>query len=251
MPHSTSETGHGVNRANFDGLYELTGVIGADYKPSNELLKRVRLKAKATACGIAYEEAEAARRAFDNAVAARAEPYSGISALCTRILKSFRTSGAPAKAIATADTLKKKVQGTRVTPPPKAVDGEEAAKARSVSQTSYDMVHVHFEKLVAGLAETPEYNPAEEELKLTTLQARAAAMKAGNTSVVPLEAALTAALIRRDLAFYAPGTGLVDTAKAVKEYLGSLSPAKVPAAVGAKKFKFRNVRKLLVKAGLA
>ncbi|TCZ74860.1 hypothetical protein [Flaviaesturariibacter aridisoli] len=251
MPRSISETGHGVNRANFDGLYELTGLIGTSYKPSNENLKRDALKAKATECGIAFEEGEAARRAFDNAVAARAEPYSGISALCTRILKSFRTSGAPAKAIASADALKKKVQGTRVTPPPTAVDGEEAAKARSVSQTSYDMVHVHFEKLVAGLAETAEYNPAEEELTVASLKARARAMKTGNTTVVTTEAALTAALIRRDLAFYAPETGLVDTAKYVKDYLGSLDPAKVPAAVEAKKFKFRNVRKLLAKAGLA
>ncbi|RYY95033.1 MAG: hypothetical protein EOO11_16695 [Chitinophagaceae bacterium] len=166
-------------------------------------------------------------------------------------MRSFRTSGAPAKAIASADTLNKKIQGTRATPPPKAVDGEEAAQARSVSQKSFEMVQAHFSTLLGDLAAAPAYAPAEEELTLSVLQARADAMKAANTAVVPLEAELTASLLRRDIAFYAEGTGLVDTALAVKEYIGSLDRAKVPAAVGAAKFKFRNFRDRLEKAGLA
>ncbi|RYY38666.1 MAG: hypothetical protein EOO08_13750 [Chitinophagaceae bacterium] len=252
MPsRSTSETGHGVNRANFDGLYELTGVIGTAYKPANAAFKRSSLKAKATECGIAFEEAESARRAFNNAVNERADCFKGCSLLSTRMMKSLRSSGASARAVADAETINKKVQGERATPPPKAVDGAEAARARSVSQRSFDMTHANFNKLIEQLAATPAYNPSEEELSVAELKARAARMKELNTAVVPLEAALTEALLRRDIAFYAPTTGLVDTALAVKEYIGSLDRSKVPVATEARKFRFRNIRERLEQAGLA
>ncbi|RYD94553.1 MAG: hypothetical protein EOP50_09320 [Sphingobacteriales bacterium] len=251
MPSRSSETGHGVNRANFDGLYEFTGVIGTAYKPANEAFKRINLKRKATECGIAFEEAERARRAFNTAVNDRADGFKGINTLSTRIMKSLRSSGASARAIADAETINKKVQGSRATPPPKAIDGAEAARARSVSQLSFDMIQSNFEKLVDQVSATPAFNPGEEELSVDVLKARATRMKELNTTVVPLEASLTETLLRRDIAFYAPGTGLVDTALGVKEYIASLDRSKVPAAAEARKFRFRNYRERLEKAGIA
>ncbi|GAB4092811.1 hypothetical protein [Flaviaesturariibacter terrae] len=250
MP-SRSETGHDVNRANFDGLYELTGVLGAHYQPSNEQLKRTALAQKAVEARDALDRAEAARRAYTEAVDRRAEAFKGYGPLCTRLMKSLRSSGAPAGTVAKAESLNKKMQGTRATPAPKAVDGQEAAQARSVSQQSYDMLQETFGKLVAFLAETPAYAPAETELSVATLRARHHAMKAANTGIVPLEAALTEAILRRDMILYGPGTGIVDTARAVKAYIGSLDKAKVPAAAEAAKFIFRSEMRRLEKAGLA
>ncbi|RYZ21836.1 MAG: hypothetical protein EOO16_11510 [Chitinophagaceae bacterium] len=250
MPTLT-DTGHGVNMAHFEGLHEFTATLGTHYKPSNSRLVRAALATQAIECRGLFDRAEGAKRAYDDAVNARAEAFKGIPQLCTRLLKSFRASGATARTIEDAEGLNKKLQATRATPPPKAADGAEAAEARSVSQRSFDMVCVNFEKLVAFLAGKPAYAPAEPELQVAGLQARLDSMKAANTAVVPLEANLTGALLQRDIAFYAPETGLVDTALAVKEYIGSLDRKVVPAAAGVKAFRFRNLRGRLEKAGLA
>jgi hypothetical protein len=250
MP-SNYEGGHGVNLARFNGLYEFTATLGAAYSPSNPKLQRTALATMAVEARALFDAADAAQRAYDAAVDRRADAYKGLAPLVTRVLKNFRASAAAAAIVADAVALNKKIQGTRATPAPKADPGAEAVTVRSVSQRSFEMQRANFGRLVDLLAGSGAYNPAEEELALPALRARCSAMDAANSACVPLEAAFTAALLRRDTYFYGAATGLVDTALHVKEYIASLDKKKVPAAAGAARFRFRNNRRLLEKAGIA
>ena len=86
----------------------------------------------------------------------------------------------------------------------------------------------------------PQYNPNEEELKISTLTAIYEDLKAKNSAVIETTTPLSNARIARNEIMYAPLSGLVDTAFDTKVYIKS--------AFGASSPQFKQVSKLVFMA---
>ncbi|MEQ1678573.1 MAG: hypothetical protein ABL876_17890, partial [Chitinophagaceae bacterium] len=110
----------------------------------------------------------------------------------------------------------------------------------SVSQQSYDLQADHWGKMIQLLASQANYKPNEADLTVVALRTLRTSMKAANTNVGTAYNAFKNALIERDRLVYAERTGLVDTAKAVKNYVKSI--------FGASHEKFRQADSLHFKA---
>ena len=92
----------------------------------------------------------------------------------------------------------------------------------SNSQMGYDDRVENFESLISFLQTVPEYNPNEEELKITTLQALLSDLKAKNISVMQNRIAEDTVRGVRKSVQNTPLTGLVDIANDVKSYIKSV-----------------------------
>ncbi|RYZ21534.1 MAG: hypothetical protein EOO16_12560 [Chitinophagaceae bacterium] len=250
MP-SQSETGHAVNLANAQGLYDFCQVLGAAYKPAQPRFKLPAFAQQIIESKDAQERAEAARRAVDDAINPRADLFDGLGPFVTRAMRSFRTCGATERTVADAEAVARKLQGSRATTPEAPAADGTGARTRSVSQKSFDMQLANFNRFIGHLSGAREYAPGEEDLTVDALKARHEAMDTANKACAAPAAVLTEALVRRDLLFYAPKTGLVDTCLGIKEYVLSMNKAKNPGIGGVARFKFRNLRQRLQKAGLA
>lgn len=124
-------------------------------------------------------------------------------------------------------TIARKIYGTRATST-KAAEKKAAAanpevkvKTVSVSQRSYDSQNDNLDRYVEALANTPEYNPNEEELKIVSLKAFAADIRKLNTECNNAAYTLDSSRTTRNTELYAPNTGLVDLALAAKAYVKS------------------------------
>ncbi|HTH56430.1 MAG TPA: hypothetical protein VL728_10330, partial [Cyclobacteriaceae bacterium] len=81
----------------------------------------------------------------------------------------------------------------------------------------------NFERLIGTLInESASYAPNENEMKVTTLQTLLNTMKTKNDAVTTARIATKSDNSNRDKVLYAQGTGMVDTAQAVKAYVHSV-----------------------------
>ena len=78
------------------------------------------------------------------------------------------------------------------------------------------------------LTSIPQYNPNEEDLKISTLTALYEDLKAKNSAVVDAYTPLSNARIARNEIMYTPLTGLVDIAADTKTYIKSVFGASSP-----------------------
>jgi hypothetical protein len=126
-----------------------------------------------------------------------------------------------------------KIQGRRAKAiekpdPARLAAGEAPAKTASTSQQSYDKMIDHLAQLIATLTAEARYLPNENELKVANLNTILADLRARNTAVINTTTALSNARIARDRVLYAEGTGMVDIALDVKQYVKSVFGATSP-----------------------
>ena len=129
-----------------------------------------------------------------------------------------------------AKSINHKIQGQRATTPkPVATtpqDGATAATAEpatiSASQQGFDNLVEHFNALIELVSSHTEYNPNEDDLKVTALQTLLAQLKLADTDVINTHTDWSNSRLDRDALLYAHTTGLVDTAIDVKAYIKSI-----------------------------
>jgi len=92
------------------------------------------------------------------------------------------------------------------------------------------------------LSSIPQYNPNEEELKISTLTALHEDLKAKNTAVVETTTPLSNSRIARNEVMYKPLTGLVDIAFDSKVYIKSVFGLKSPQFKQVSKLSFKTPR---------
>ena len=80
----------------------------------------------------------------------------------------------------------------------------------------------NLESLISFLQTVPEYNPNEEELKITTLQTLLADLRAKNLTTTQAHITVETARGARKTLQNTPLTGLVDVANDVKSYIKSV-----------------------------
>jgi catabolite regulation protein CreA len=234
---STSETGHAKNVDNLGDLIAGITTFGTKYNPSNPLLIVKALNEKAASARASINAVNTATIQYANASNKRENAFKPLNSLVTRSLNAMRSSASADNTDATLTTLARKIYGTRATSTKaaakKAAEKKDAAeqaaaatpeakvKAVSVSQRSYDSQADNLDRYLEALANTPEYGPNEEELKLASLKAFAADIRKLNTECTAAAYTLDSARTTRNAELYAPNTGVVDLAIAAKAYVKS------------------------------
>lgn len=77
----------------------------------------------------------------------------------------------------------------------------------------------HFNLLISLVSSHSEYNPNEQELKVSSLEDFSATLRAANSLVINSNTDLIVARQNRELIFNAPKTGLVEIGQDVKTYI--------------------------------
>ena len=174
-------------------------VSRALYEPTN--LDLMRNHAYELVGGVTTTEA-----AWRYAVAHRKEVFRAFAAKLTRIRAELIVSGASSNTVAQVQSIIRKLRGERAV----AKDPDKPASDYvSASQKNYDDVLANFVRLLAMLADDPNYDPLVDDLKLLALEGVHAAMRAANMDVITTKAEWEAARISRNNYFNADGTGLV------------------------------------------
>ncbi len=146
----------------------------------------------------------------------------------TKLNNALKASNSTLETDETAKTIFRKLQGKRATA--KLTDQEKAAfeaegkevNQISASQMGFDERVDNFEKLISLLQTTPDYNPNEQELKVTTLKTVLADLKTKNSEVIKTYYVLeTARGVRNDL-LYKPVSGVIDSSTDLKSYIKSV-----------------------------
>lgn len=247
MPNN-SETGHAVNVANFNDLISFVTGYGNAYNPSNNLIKLPALQSLSAEATAALAGINAAMPAYNAAVAAREIVFSPLSRLVTRVMNFLKASGVPEQVYNQVNTVARKVKGTRasaIIKPEPPVDGAEPVpepRQVSTSQMGYDSRAENFGKLIQLLAGIAEYNPNEEDLKVTTLVSLHDNLKTKNNAVITAEVPFSNTRIARNNILYAETTGLVDVAQTAKNYVKAIFGATSPQFKQISALKFTKIR---------
>ena len=225
---TNSDASLAKNVTNFETLISVVTSLGATYNPSKDSLKLLALQTLLTAANestIAFKDAESAKStAVDN----RQLAFDPTGTFFTRVNNALKASNSTAQADETAKTIFRKLQGRRasakLTEEQKAAflaEGKEVNQ-NSTSQLGYDDKVENLESLISFLQTVPEYNPNEEELKVTTLQTLLADLRAKNLTTTQAHITVETARGARKTLQNTPLTGLVDVANDVKSYIKSV-----------------------------
>ncbi len=225
---TNSDINHAKNVTNFETLISVVVSLGATYNPSKNSLKLPALQTLHSAATDSMTALKNAESATATAVDTRELAFKSIGSLFTRINNALKASNSTVQADDTAKSIFRKLHGKRasakLTEEQKAIllaEGKEVNQ-NSNSQMGYDDRVENFESLISFLQTVPEYNPNEEELKITTLQALLSDLKAKNISVMQNRIAEDTVRGVRKSVQNTPLTGLVDIANDVKSYIKSV-----------------------------
>lgn len=225
---TNSDINHAKNVTNFETLISVVVSLGATYNPSKDSLKLPALQTLHSAATDSMTALKNAESVTSTAVDTRELAFKSIGSLFTRINNALKASNSTVQADETAKTIFRKLHGKRasakLTEEQKAAllaEGKEVNQ-NSNSQMGYDDRVENFESLISFLQTVPEYNPNEEELKITTLQALLSDLKAKNISVMQNRIAEDTVRGVRKSVQNTPLTGLVDIANDVKSYIKSV-----------------------------
>ena len=222
------ETGHAKNVSNFESLISFVKGYGATYNPSKDAIRIEALELILANSKKSLIDIDTVFPAYTNAVSARESAFAPLSKIITRVNNAIKATDTTEKVDESVKTLVRKLQGTRASA--KISDEEKqqlAAEGKEVNQISasqmgYDNRVENLYKLLMLLSSIPEYNPNEEELKISTLTALYEDLKTKNTAVVEATTSLSNSRISRNVVMYKPLSGLVDIAFDTKVYIKSV-----------------------------
>lgn len=246
---SVSESGHAKNVANFESLISFVKGYGATYNPSKVSIKVQALELILTNAKQSLIDIDTAQPAYTNAVSAREFAFAPLSKIITRVNNAIKATDTTELVDDSVKTLVRKIQGTRasakISDEDKKLlseDGKEVNQI-SASQMGYDNRVENLYKLLMLLNSIPQYNPNEEELKISTLTALYEDLKAKNTAVVETTTPLSNSRIARNEVMYKPLAGLVDIAFDTKVYIKSVFGPSSPQYKQVSKLEFKSLTK--------
>jgi hypothetical protein len=245
----TSEKGHAKNVDNLSLVIEVCKSLGDKYNPSKENFKLDNLIAKRDTCKELLQSTKTASQAENIARNNRKAGFKNKNKYATRLLAAIKVSQVSQETIADAISINKKIQGERITAEKKAAaTTSEAATPTnntiSTSQQSYTNIVDHYKKyhtLISAIA--TDYNPNEEELKLTLVQDYITNLEALNSEVDEKSTITSNTIIARDKEFYNPITGIPDRVQGVKDYMKAAFGATSPEYKMIAKIKITRARK--------
>lgn len=231
-----SEVGHNKNVANFKTLFQILEEMGTLYNPSNSVITLTILEPKKQILDDVIVTFNQKNPLYKNAVAQRETNMKPLSRLTTRIVNSFRASGASQSDIENAESMARIIRGmshkTKVNP-------ETASpETISTSRMSYDSRTANFDAMIFFLETHPAYAPNEDDIKIPALKAINLQQKQLNALVNQTANELLTARTSRNVTLYSDTTGIVHLVPIIKNYLKSLGEAGKPYYKSAVRLRF-------------
>jgi len=152
--------------------------------------------------------------------------FEPLPRLSTRLIAALAASGAAKKTVENAETIHRKIQGTRAGTLKPAVEGIETPETISVSQRSFDRQADFFKQLILLLENEAAFSPSEADLKITSLNALQQQLVDANIAVLNAYVPYNNALVVRNHTLYDADSGMIDVAYVVKSYVRSLFGAR-------------------------
>jgi hypothetical protein len=263
---SRIESGINTYVGHFNLLIGICEGFGSVYNPRVQYLMIASLKTQAAGIQTAINKVDQLLPVSVTAENARAEKFVQLAPLATRVQAAAIVLGLPDAILVHIKEVVRKIRGQRA----QAIKDEgssgsagtleavgssdtlrssetdssgETGKHRSVSQKSFNEQIEHLNQLIMLVSSQTTYTPAEADLSVSSLNSFLNAMRTTNDAAVKASFPLTNARMERDKLLYAPKTGMMDTALAVKEYVKSVFGAKSPQYKEVQRIRFRNIRK--------
>jgi len=224
-------------------LRKLIDFVSADpnYNPANAKIKVPALETLYTAGQAATTEKNAKEAPYKVAVNTRQAKFAEAPSRAASAIRMAQASGASKAVLDDLRTYSRKLSGQRKSKAPKIDPNDPNAAGKeggthSTSQKSYDNQIGHIENIVALLSNIPTYGPNEEELKITSLQAFVAELRAVNNAVNTHFVPFSQARSTRDGVLYTGEDSVVNLALLVKAY--------VSAAFGTQSVLYKSIKGL-------
>ena len=222
---STSETGHAINIANYKLVIDGCTGFGTDYDPSNTELTVATMTTQWGTANTAQNTLTTAIATATGLINVREIGFAPMNKLVTKMINNFKSTSASAQAKKDAKGLADKIRGFGV----KVVrlpDGTPDPAHISTSHQSYVNKVDTFNRLVEFLNLDSNYAPNETPIKITTLQGLYTTLKGYNDGIGGVIAPVDGARVTRNHELYDAGTGIVDVALKVKNYVRGLYGAR-------------------------
>ncbi len=232
MPNN-GDSGHATNIANFQKLINAVVSFGPAYAPSKDAYKVPALQAQYTACAGANSAVKGPLADYNQTTTKRTSDFIALDRLTTRLIAMFRSSDAGQQVKDFAKTRADKIRGFKKkaspAPAPSPENGETPEdKKHSTSQRSYVMRAENFDAFINILKAEPSFAPTEADLQMAQLESlQSSLIVATNTVDLSYKSLKNVRYLRND-ALYKAETGMVEVAKAVKDYVKGAFGASSP-----------------------
>lgn len=224
-----SESGDQKVLGNFRKLIDF---VSADpnYNPANPKIGKPALETLYTSGQGATTNKNAKEAPYKVSVNTRQTKFAEAPTRAGSAIRMAKASGASKPILDDLNTYGRKLSGQSKSKAPKidpnapnAPAGEDgtAKGTHSTSQRSYDSQIGHIENIVALLSNIPSYNPNEDELKITSLQAFVTELRAVNDDVNTNFVPFSQARSTRDEVLYTSEDSVVNIALLVKAYVSA------------------------------
>jgi hypothetical protein len=233
---STIETGMNTYIGHFQVLIKVCEGFGIRYNPQSPALQIAAMQVKLTDVQNAVNTVDILVPVYITAESARHDVFALMPPIATRVQAAAVVADLPEAIMTRIKETVRKIRGVRakkITGDDVAQNGNTPVKYVSVSQTSFNEQIEHFNQLIELVASQPSYAPAETDLSVPSLRTLFGNMCNMNDAVMTAITPLITSRQVRNMLLFAPKTGMIDTALAVKQY--------VKAAFGAQSQEYREV----------
>jgi hypothetical protein len=225
----------------------LIDFVSADpnYKPANSRIQIAGLEALYTSGQSAATNIKTTEAPYKVVVNARQAKFGEVPGRTGSAFRMAKASDAEKRILDDLETYRrklssqKKAKATRDDP---STPANEATKTHSVSQMSYDNQTGNVDGFVELLSTITSYSPNEDDLKITSLRAFAAELKAANDAVSSSFVPFSQARGTRDEVLYTGEDSVVNIARLVKAYVSAAFGTQSPLYKNIKGLKFEQKR---------
>ena len=224
---ATYETGHVKNVANLLNYNQFITTLGATYNPSMATITLSALTAMQATAKLKLDAVTALADVWKTATNNR--EIETLNSFSTQLQSILKTTDASQQTIDDFAFLINKMRGNSGNAAKKAAAKsaipnaeEDAPKFISSSQQSFDQKIEHFGKMILILQGIATYAPNEANMQIAALQAKLTNLQNLNVTATKASADLKAARIDRNTLYYGANTGMLDTIKKSKNYIGGL-----------------------------
>lgn len=209
--------------SNLEILKNEVATLGAEFKPPNPFAQPATFNAnlaQAVALLAALRQKQAEEEQRRNT---REDLYEPLATLCGEIATYCEAAGWAANDVANLRSMVREMRGKRAKPVEPTGEGETPPKTVSASQTSFVSRADHLRRFIEILrANEANFKPEVEKYKIATLEAMLADLESANSTVAAAETATSQARAALDAVLYTSPANLVDAAKSIKKYVGSV-----------------------------
>lgn len=247
MPVVTAAS-HKTNVANFDKLVIDVGALGSVYAPTKSNIKLDALNIQNTKNKVVDANETATLFTANTAKNARVDSITKVEDVMTRSSNSVRASDIPQSTkedlLAIAAFFLGRARSVKRNVVNHTAQGDVSTTVKTLVSNPKDVDSriSYLESYVKLLSTVTTYNPNEANLKVANLTILLNDLKTKRAAELTADAAHKIALIARNDAMYANGTGIVDIANDVKAYVKSVFGARSPQYKTLAALKFKKIK---------